>query len=1521
MVYNDKVTGIDSEFIIGDLSLSMDQTDLQAMIFTATSGTIKNSTVTIKQSPIPFNPNAEETPLPFLAIEELEIENLDGTYEGVAFGIIVNYDIKELYAEVPKADLKSTDVEITELILKNSVVDVFSTTPKNEQAAEEVRKSTSIFPDVNVIIDNATIVDTDITYRVDGALDAEGVFNPNNLTIDRINLDAKEIFIDNTGAGALVTHLNGTEGSGLKLKALNGNFKITNTTIEAQNFYAALNNNILGGRLDMNFPSFDALTAKPETAKIDLNLPKIQIDLKEVFKFQPDLRSNSYVQELSKRYISGSVNASGTLADISIPNLKIDWGASTSINANGSLKNITDVDNLYVNLPNVNASTVRKDVLRFVSEDSLGIKLPENIDLDATVRGSLTDIFAKAELKTSQGIATIDGRFKNEETISFDATAQIKEYKLSELLQNDQIGALSVDINATGQGTSINTLDAKLDATITEFGFKDYAIEDLNIKADIINGSGTIASAYKDENLNATLDGTVVLDSVAPKASINLNVIGANLQALGLMRRDVRTGLKLKADFNGNATSYNVSGTINDGVIVYDNHTYLLGDLTARARVRPDTTSVKIQNKLIDLTLQSNADPARFVTAVQEHIQSYFYRDAILPDTIANPVNISIRGKIRQAPILNEVFLVNVKDLDTITLNLDFKQAARKMSAFIEAPHINYSGNEIDSLSFRMETDKQDFNFNLGFNEINAGPIAIKKTELKGSQVNNELALEFTSYDDEEKLIHVASQITGSRERLRYHVLPEDLIFNRNKWETPSDNEMIITDQKLAFNDFRFFRNGQSTEITDKLPNIEKDHIAIDFQNFKLSEFLSYLNPDEKLATGRLNGDLVIEEPFGDLGLLADLFVENFSVMNVDMGRLEMDARSLSGDKYDFDLGISGGSVVLDLIGDYIASEDGADLNMELDLKELKMKALEGFSRGEIINGTGSMSGDFSLNGKLTALDYEGELRFKNATFTIAKLNAPFTLKNERLSIDNEGISMSAFTILDENGNSLIANGEIGTESFINPTFDVQVTANDFQALNATEEDNDFIYGKAVFDADVKLTGDLDIPVIDLRATVNSETDVTYVMPTATANIESREGIVIFVNRENPDAILTQTEEETGTITGFDVKALLKVTKEAKVKIIIDKETGDNFQVYGDGDFNYTMTPNGRMNLTGVYDIAGGAYEMNLYNLVNRRFELAPSSRVSWSGDPFDAKLDVRAIYKVETSASGLMAAASSNLAPSARDRYRQQLPFLVYLNVDGDLLSPKISFALDMPEDEQGSVGGEIYGRVQQINQQEGELNRQVFSLLVLNRFYPDSGSDGSGGGFASIARDNLNDALSDQLNVFSDKLLGDSGVELDFGLDSFTDYQGSTPQERTQLDIAAQKKLFDDRLIVRVGSSVDIQGESTTDENTPLIGNVSLEYLLTEDGRYRLKGFRRNEFENVIDGQTLVSGISLIFTQEFNQFSELWDAILRSKTKQLREEEARKKQEEEKKEKEKEQSKPNAESSKDEDEDDDNK
>ena len=372
--------------------------------------------------------------------------------------------------------------------------------------------------------------------------------------------------------------------------------------------------------------------------------------------------------------------------------------------------------------------------------------------------------------------------------------------------------------------------------------------------------------------------------------------------------------------------------------------------------------------------------------------------------------------------------------------------------------------------------------------------------------------------------------------------------------------------------------------------------------------------------------------------------------------------------------------------------------------------------------------------------------------------------------------------------------------------------------------------------------------------------------------------MVLFVNRENPDAILTRNDQEEtpSFFQGMDVRTVLEIAEDADFHVIIDERTGDNLEVSGDAALNLNIEPNGRINLSGRYELKSGHYETNLYNLVKRRFEINPGSTITWQGDPTDAKLDVTAVYSVETSAEPLMSSVVSSEDVSVSSKYQEVLPFLVYLNVDGELLQPDLSFGLDMPEDEQGALSGAVYGRVQQLNGQEAELNKQVFSLLALNRFYPDSGSDGSSGGTAAIARDNVNKVLSGELNAFSDKVFGNTGVEVDFDLDSFTDYQGDSPQDRTQLNINAKKKLFDDRLVVTAGSAVDVEGSAQSgQEQTPIIGNVSLEYLLTKDGRYRLRGFRKSEYENIIDGQLIVTGMAVIFNREFNKFSQLFNPL----------------------------------------------
>ncbi|MDT0649872.1 translocation/assembly module TamB domain-containing protein [Autumnicola edwardsiae] len=1485
ITYKDDVTGMDTRVKMKSLEVEMQETDLENMRFEVASASLSDTDFEYLQTkPFPESPEQEEAPLPFISVNSLTINNVNGEYESIPDGILARFNVAELNTSAPVMDLANNVIEVDNLDLNNSIV-YMETSPTEDTTTNSTEVDTTSanegfqWPEWTVTVNEISLQSNDITYLANNARPKTGQFNPEAIVLQDLSLEIRDIYLRDQTAGASFNKLEFRESSGIDFSELAFNLEVSESQLELSELNFAANGNILRGGLSAEYNSLDNFINAPESAQLSADLSRFEIALQEVFRFQPDLKSNPYLLNLSRKKITGNLRIEGPVAYLQIPSATVNWGQSIRISASGSIQNPTEPENMQFDFPNIEVVSTKSDLNRIIEEDSLGISLPERVRLTANVKGNPENINAIAQLNTSNGSINLNGSFLNRERIAFNADIEVDSLGLGEILQNETLGPLTLQLKASGEGSSLNTMDATLETTISSFRYNDYAIEDLKISGEIEDGRGMVTSTYKDNNLNADLSTRLVLDSVSPVYDLSLNVKGADLASLGISTREIRTAFRLRAIYEGSGDAFQVTSSIIDGVAVYDNKSYLLGDFGAGAYVSQDSTAVAVDNKMLKLQMESNKSPADLTDAIIRHYRSYLSDDFQFSDTIQNPANLRLRGIIAPAPILREVFLVGLEEMDTINLSVDFRERERTLVANVSLPHVNYIGAEIDSLALDLDSGPDNFDFNLGFNTLSYAPLAIMKTDISGRIEQETLFLDFQAYHEDERLVHIQSETTRNNDIVRIHLNPEGVILNSNEWSVPENNEALFAENSIDFNNFIFSRNNQEFSIRTDLSDVQKEHIGFNFENFGLAALLSYLNPVETLATGRMNGELILEDPMGSTGILADMNINEFNLMEVDMGTLSLNGESLGNQNYDFGLDTSGGQVVMDLTGNYQVLDSIAQLDMDLNLQEVQMSALSGFSMGAISSGEGTMSGQVQLSGTTADPQYEGNLDFNEATFTVAMLDAPFTMPNENLTFDNQGLYFDDFVVEDAQDNSFVVDGDVFTEDLLNPSFDLTFNAENFQVLNSTAEDNDLFYGTASFDVDATLTGDLNLPVLDMDLDIGSETNVTYVLPSNEIDIQERGGIVIFVNREDPDAILTRTDEdeETLILSGFDISALLSINEDAVFNIIISEDTGDNFRVTGEGDLNFHMYSNGRTTLTGSYEMSGGHYEMSLYNLVSRRFEIAEGSRVSWSGDPMDANLDVRAIYNVETSASALMASQTSGADISTQNRFRQELPFLVYLNVDGELMQPKLSFGLDMPEEEQGAISGQVYGRVQQLNSQEQELNKQVFSLLVLNRFYPDAGTDGSSGGTATIARDNLNQALSDQLNMFSNKLLGDSGVQLDFGLDSYTDYQGENPQNRTELDIAAQKSFLNDRLIVRVGSEVDIEGSSSDPaETNPLIGNVSLQYLLSQDGVWRLKGFRLNQFENVIDGQIIASGLAVIFTKEFNKFQELWATML---------------------------------------------
>ena len=227
-----------------------------------------------------------------------------------------------------------------------------------------------------------------------------------------------------------------------------------------------------------------------------------------------------------------------------------------------------------------------------------------------------------------------------------------------------------------------------------------------------------------------------------------------------------------------------------------------------------------------------------------------------------------------------------------------------------------------------------------------------------------------------------------------------------------------------------------------------------------------------------------------------------------------------------------------------------------------------------------------------------------------------------------------------------------------------------------------------------------------------------------------------------------------------------------------------------------------------------------------------------------------------------------AGISQEERNKYKQELPIQVYLMMKGKLLKPVIHFKLDLPPDQRGMLSGSVYAKLNELNGQESELNKQVFALLVLGRFIPENplASAGGSGGLSDFARSSASQILSAQLNRLSEQYL--AGANLNVGLDSYQDYSSGNAEGRTQLKLALSKQLFDERVTVQVGGNVDLEGRRSQENSlSTFAGDFKLLYKLTEDGRWQLQVFRQNSYAGAIDGDITKTGVGIVFTIDFDK------------------------------------------------------
>ena len=325
----------------------------------------------------------------------------------------------------------------------------------------------------------------------------------------------------------------------------------------------------------------------------------------------------------------------------------------------------------------------------------------------------------------------------------------------------------------------------------------------------------------------------------------------------------------------------------------------------------------------------------------------------------------------------------------------------------------------------------------------------------------------------------------------------------------------------------------------------------------------------------------------------------------------------------------------------------------------------------------------------------------------------------------------------------------------------------------------------------------------------------------------------------------------------IDQRGSGRSTPEAEIQIIFDQKLGDIMKGRGAGNLEMVVSTLGDFEIYGDYVVSEGDYLFTLENVINKKFSVRPGGSISFAGDPYAARVDLAAIYKLKTS---LLPIAELGIDSTNNKR----VPVEVYLEMTNELLAPDIGFDIQLP-----SVDDNTNSLFANAIQAEQERNRQVFSLLILNSFMPTDGAGGTG----NIAGTGSAELLSNQLSNW----LSQISREVDIGFN----YRPGDEVTTEEVELALSTQLFNDRVTIETNLGVGGQNTYAPEQNQALVGDFKVEYKISEDGSIRAKVFNESNDYDLLDNNNAqyTQGVGVFYTEEFNTFGDLIRKIFRRK------------------------------------------
>ena len=102
-------------------------------------------------------------------------------------------------------------------------------------------------------------------------------------------------------------------------------------------------------------------------------------------------------------------------------------------------------------------------------------------------------------------------------------------------------------------------------------------------------------------------------------------------------------------------------------------------------------------------------------------------------------------------------------------------------------------------------------------------------------------------------------------------------------------------------------------------------------------------------------------------------------------------------------------------------------------------------------------------------------------------------------------------------------------------------------------------------------------------------------------------------------------------------------------------------------------------------------------------------------------------------------------------------------------------------------------------------------------------------------------------------------------------------------EIEVALSTQLFDDRLLI--DGNFGVPTDKSSQQTSAIVGDVQVEYKLTQDGRFRVKAFNRSNDVSIIENDVpYTQGIGIFYRKDFNDLKELFTPAWNRKDKKAK-------------------------------------